>query len=165
MNTIEIIKLGQRYLSLWPEKNELSLYFSEYKVVQSARFICKYFPVLALLTFLLQLYVSSGLFIGQTLGKSSIEATLSALPQALVYGLFLGSLPVQALIIAGVKADKFLSPSLASWYREGIEKIKASQSEKSINPLVTQLTTYNPRYIDLAQLLQLTYSPKQSDSF
>jgi hypothetical protein len=157
MTTIEIIKLGQRYLSLWPEKKELTMYFADYKVVQSARFICKYFPALALFTFMMQFYFSSGLYAGIGFDTLSTDNILSALGQALFYGVFIGSLPIQALVIVGVKADKFLPPSLASWYREGIEKMKSANNGQSIDPVVSKLATYKPRYIDLAQLLQLTF--------
>jgi uncharacterized membrane protein YfbV (UPF0208 family) len=151
-------------LSLWPNRKELALYFTDYKVVQSARFICKYFPGLALFTFVLQLYFASGLFSAKEFGALSMDATLDALPLALVYGLFIASLPVQALVMLGVKADKFLPPSLASWYRDGIEKVKSSKSNEPMNPLITQLATYKPRYIDLAQLLHLTFATTKSDN-
>lgn len=149
LSVVELIKLGQRYIKLWPEKAELAQYFSDYRAVQSARFVCRYFPALALFTFIMQLYFSSGLF----LGAGSVNNAINALPQALVYGLFLLSIPVQALVVLGVKADKFLPPSLASWYRTGVEKVKKQKSEKKLSAL----TVTKPRYIDLAQLLQLTY--------
>ncbi len=135
MSIFEIIKLGQKYLKSWPEKPELIQYFSDYRAVQSCRFVCRYFPVLAVLTVILQLYLGSW----------------QALPQAMVYGVFLLSMPVQAYIILGVKADKFLPQSLANWYREGVAKV----NEQGGN---IKLSIYKPRYIDLAQLLQLTYS-------
>jgi uncharacterized membrane protein YfbV (UPF0208 family) len=135
MSVFEIIKLGQKYLKSWPEKPELIHYFSDYRAVQSCRFVCRYFPVLAVLTFVLQLYLGSW----------------QALPQAMVYGVFLLSMPIQAYIILGVKADKFLPQSLANWYREGVAKV----NEQGGN---IKLSIYKPRYIDLAQLLQLTYT-------
>jgi uncharacterized membrane protein YfbV (UPF0208 family) len=98
----------------------------------------------------MQLYFSSGFFFG----SGSITKVLDALPQALVYVLFLLSIPLQALVVLGVKADKFLPPSLASWYRSGLEKAKEQGSQNKLTDLVTS----KPRYIDLAQLLQLTYA-------
>jgi uncharacterized membrane protein YfbV (UPF0208 family) len=152
LSVVELIKLGQRYINLWPEKAELAQYFADYRAVQSARFVCRYFPALALFTFIMQLYFASELFTG----SGSINSAVSALPQALVYGLFLLSIPVQALVVLGVKADKFLPPSLASWYRTGLEKAKEQGSQSKL----TDLTVSKPRYIDLAQLLQLTFTAR-----
>lgn len=152
LSVVELIKLGQKYINFWPEKIELAQYFADYRAVQSARFVCRYFPALALFTFIMQLYFASG-FIS---GVGSMNNAMIALPQALVYGLLLLTIPVQALVVLGVKADKFLPPSLASWYRTGLEKVK----EQNKHGNYTDLTVSKPRYIDLAQLLQLTFSSK-----
>lgn len=185
ISAVQLIKLGQKYLQLWPDKAELANYFADYRAVQSARFVCRYFPALALFTVLMQLYFASGLFfvqqgVGQeSFAQGAIDRALAALPQALVYGLFLLSLPVQALVISGVKADKLLPPSLASWYRSGLEKAKQqhamqksefestfqgqkqSKHGNTINAhAINKLAVYKPRYIDLAQLLQLTFAAR-----
>ena len=163
ISVVQLIKLGQKYLSLWPERPELIRYFQDYRAVQTARFICRYFPALALFTVIMQLYIASGYPVGQ----GSVEQALNALPQALVYGLFLSSMPVQALVYSGVKADKLLPPSLASWYHSGLEKVKQQgieqgqrKTEQNHSHLtaLNNLATYKPRYIDLAQLLQLTFA-------
>jgi uncharacterized membrane protein YfbV (UPF0208 family) len=166
ISVVQLIQLGRKYLSLWPDKPELTHYFEDYRSVQSARFVCRYFPALAMFTVIMQLYVASG----YPLGQGSINNAINALPQALVYGLFLLSLPVQALVFSGVKADKLLPPSLASWYQSSVEKVKQqgkehfseqgkqSNGHKNDNA-IANLATYKPRYIDLAQLLQLTYAP------
>jgi len=176
ISVVQLIKLGQKYLQLWPEKIELANYFVDYRAVQSARFVCRYFPALALFTVLMQLYFASGLFLGkEVLGQGALDNVLLALPKALVYGLFLLSLPIQALVVSGVKADKLLPPSLASWYRSGLEKVKQRNEMKNsendthfhdhidnrseINT-INKLAVYKPRYIDLAQLLQLTFASK-----
>lgn len=152
LSVVQLIKLGQKYINFWPEKAELARYFADYRAVQIARFICRYFPALALFIFIMQLYFSSGFL----LGSGSINNILNALPQALVYALFLISMPVQALVVLGVKADKLLPPSLASWYRSGLEKAKEQGSKNKL----TDLATAKPRYIDLAKLLQLTFASK-----
>jgi uncharacterized membrane protein YfbV (UPF0208 family) len=152
LSVIHLIKLGQKYIHLWPEKAELAKYFADYRAVQSARFVCRYFPALALFTFIMQLYFASGFFTG----SGDIKNALTALPQAMVYGVFLLSVPVQALVVLGVKADKLLPPPLASWYRSGIEKAK---EQGSLNKLA-DLAVSKPRYIDLAQLLQLTFTSR-----
>jgi uncharacterized membrane protein YfbV (UPF0208 family) len=167
ISVVQLIKLGQKYLSLWPDKPELIRYFSDYRAVQSARFVCRYFPALALFTVIMQLYIASG----YPLGQGSINQALNALPQALMYGLFLLSMPVQALVLSGVKADKLLPPPLASWYHSGLEKVKQQGKEQNnelighqrsqpddSHRVIEELATYKPRYIDLAQLLQLTFS-------
>ncbi|WP_019027704.1 terminus macrodomain insulation protein YfbV [Colwellia piezophila] len=159
ISVVQLIKLGQKYLSLWPDKPELTQYFQDYRGVQSARFICRYFPALAMFTFIMQLYVASG----YPMGQGSINNAMQALPQALVYGLFLISMPVQALVFSGVKADKFLPPALASWYHSGLAKVKQQVTEKKglgskNDNAIADLATYKPRYIDLAKLLQLTFT-------
>ncbi|TYK64305.1 DUF412 family protein [Colwellia echini] len=177
ISVIQLIKLGQKYLSLWPDKPELSRYFHDYHSVKSARFVCRYFPGLALFTVIMQLYLASG----YPLNQGSIDMAIKALPQALLYGIFLLSIPVQALVFSGVKADKLLPPSLASWYHSGLEKIKQQVAEQAnakasgymsehINKVtpeqrnhqhaIASLATFKPRYIDLAQLLQLTFGVK-----
>jgi len=152
LSVVQLIKLGQKYIKFWPERAELARYFIEYRAVQSARFVCRTFPALALFVFTMQIYFSSGFF----LGSGNINNVLNALPQALVYGLFFLSIPVQALVILGVKADKLLPPSLASWYRSGLEKAKEQGSQRKL----TDMAIAKPRYIDLAQLLQLTFASR-----
>ncbi len=154
LSVVQLISLGQRYIKLWPEKAELAQYFSDYRAVQTARYVCRYFPALALFTFIMQLYFASGYLTG----VGSIDKALAALPQALVYGLFLLSIPIQALVVLGVKADKFLPPSLASWYRSGLEKAK----EQGGGNLLSKLVVAKPRFIDLAQLLQLTFTSQRN---
>ncbi len=165
LSVIQLIKLGKEYLSIWPNKPELLQYFEEYRSVKIARFICNYFPGLAIFIVVMQLYVASGFAIGQ----GSISNALNALPVALVYGLFLLSMPIQALVFSGVKADKLLPPSLASWYLSGLERIKHQEHHNNsqnrryqpnaMKPSISKLAIYKPRYIDLAKLLQLTFSP------
>lgn len=135
MNIYQVVKLGQKYMKLWPERSELSHYFADYRAIQVSRFVYRYFPSLALLSIIGQLYFGS----------------ISILPQALTYGVFIISMPFQALVMLGLKADKFLPPSLSSWYKEGVAKI----NEQGGN---IKLSVNNPRYLDLAQLLNISYS-------
>jgi len=135
MNVYQVIKLGQKYMKLWPEKAELNLYFSDYRAVQVSRFAYRYFPGIALLSIIGQLYFGS----------------ISILPQALTYSVFILSMPFQALLMLGLKADKFLPPSLSSWYKEGVAKI----NEQGGN---VKLSMSKPRYLDLAKLLNISYT-------
>lgn len=137
MNVFEIIKLGQKYMKLWPENPELAIYFTDYHAVKMSRLVCRYFPVMAVIVVSVQLYFGS----------------FSSLSQAVFYGVFILSMPVQSLVILGVKADKFLPPALASWYREGVAKVNEHGGQ-------IKLSLQKPRYFDLANLLQLTYQHK-----
>jgi hypothetical protein len=135
MSVFEIIKLGRKYLQLWPEKVELASYFEEYRAIQVSRLVCKYLPGLTLFIFIIQLYFGG----------------FNALPQAIVYALFILSIPVQALVILGIKADKFLPPGLASWYKEAVAKMNQQGGQ-------IKLSLTKPRYLDLASLLNSSYS-------
>jgi len=81
--------------------------------------------------------------------------SMGVLPQALLYSLFLLSFPVQALIFMGLKADKFLPPALANWYKESVARVNQSGGD-------IKLSTQRPRYLDLAQLLNLTFNNRYS---
>jgi hypothetical protein len=134
MNVYQLIKLGRTYLKLWPDRPELSHYFSEYQIIVFSRFVFKYVPALALLALILPVVIPVN----------------SAYPQAFFYALFLASLPVQALVMLGLKADKYLPPSLENWYKESLARI----NEQGGN---LQLSKQKPRYLDLAKLLNLSY--------
>lgn len=134
MSVIELIKLGRRYMLLWPERSELKQYFIEYHAVQVARLSYRFLPGVALFVLIMQLYFSG----------------LDALPETLVYVFFILGIPVQALVILGVKADKLLPPSLASWYKEGVAKVNQNGGD-------IKLSINKPRYFDLANLLNLSY--------
>ena len=134
MNIFEVVMLGQKYMKLWPEKSELSVYFADYRVIQVSRFVYRYFPSLAILSVIGQLYFGS----------------IAILPQALTYGIFILSMPLQALLMLGLKADKYLPPSLSSWYKEGVAKINEQGGD-------IKLSVNRPRYFDLAQLLNISY--------
>lgn len=134
---LEQIKQGRQYVNLWPQRPELIQYFSEYRAVLVSRFVLKYGAALALLAFLMPI-----LFIG-----------IEQLKQSLVYSLFIGSLPVQALFLMNKKSKEKLPPSLSSWYRSGVEKLKAQNDEG-------ELIINNPSFLDLAKLLNISYSQK-----
>jgi uncharacterized membrane protein YfbV (UPF0208 family) len=134
LSFLEIILLGRKYINLWPTRTELGEYFADYQAVKVSRLVCKIMPGLALFCFIMQLYFGSW----------------SVLPQALLYSLCILSFPLQALIFMGIKADKFLPPGLASWYKESVARVNQSGGD-------LKLSTQRPRYLDLAQLLNLTF--------
>lgn len=126
-------------MHLWPERAELEQYFADYQAVKMSRLVCQVMPGLALFCFTIQLYLGS----------------MTVLPQALLYSLCILSFPLQALMFMGVKADKFLPPALASWYKESVAKVNQSGGE-------VKLSTQRPRYLDLASLLNLTFQDKHN---
>ncbi|OKY27774.1 terminus macrodomain insulation protein YfbV [Thalassotalea sp. PP2-459] len=134
MNVVEIVKLGRKYMLLWPDRRELAEYFAEYHAIKMARLVCKYLPGVALFTLVMQLYFGG----------------VASLPQSVVYTVFMLSVPLQALVMLGIKADKFLPPALANWYKEGVAKINQSGGD-------IKLCVQKPRYVDLAQLLNISY--------
>lgn len=135
LTVVALAKLGYQYLTLWPQRAELIQYFPEYRSVQTGRFVVRYFPALAIFTLVLAIGV----------GGSSYIST------ALFYGLFIASMPAQALVILGVKADKLLPPSLAAWYKEGVARYNEQGGDM-------KLSIHKPRYIDLARLLNMTFA-------
>ena len=134
------VKQGKEYVDLWPQKPELTNYFSEYRAVIVSRFLFKYGAPLALVALLMPIL---------TIGTEQIK-------QGIVYGLFMATLPVQALFMMYKKSEEKLPPSLASWYREGVEKIKQQEpmSEQS-------LSVNQPKFLDLAKLLNISYQSKR----
>jgi uncharacterized membrane protein YfbV (UPF0208 family) len=76
--------------------------------------------------------------------------SVAALPQALLYTFCIMSFPLQALILMGIKADKFLPPALANWYKESVARVNQSGGD-------IKLSIQRPRYLDLAHLLNLSF--------
>ncbi|WP_226960744.1 terminus macrodomain insulation protein YfbV [Thalassotalea sp. LPB0316] len=134
MSVIELIKLGHRYLKLWPERAELSQYFQEYYAITLARFVWRNFLGFSLFIVL---------FFTLVTGQSDLQLLV-------FYTIFALSMPVQVLVVLGVKADKDLPPGLSAWYKEGLARF----NEKGGN---LELSTGRPKYIDLAKLLNITY--------
>lgn len=135
MSLIEIILLGRKYLSLWPNKTELQNFFDVYRQVIISRFVCRYAIHFAMLIITLPFILNSNVMIQQTV----------------VSVIFVLSMPVQAYVMLGLQADKSLPPSLAAWYKEGVARIN-EQGSNSI-----KLSVHKPRYMDLVELLNLSY--------
>lgn len=135
MSLSQIIQLGRRYLKRWPERGELSQYFREYHQIVVARFVCK----------------NAIHFAGLIVVLPIAFGNFAMLPQAVVSAAFIFSMPIQAYIMLGLQADKFLPPGLASWYKEGVAKYNQQGGE-------IKLSTAKPKYFDLVELLNVTYS-------
>jgi uncharacterized membrane protein YfbV (UPF0208 family) len=146
----DIIRSGQKFMNLWPKRPELVNYFAEYRSVVVSRYVCHTMPALAIFVMVIQLYL----------------AGFEQLSQALVYGIFILSLPVQALLLLGKKAQQELPPALASWYREGVSKLKEQGSTKRITEQINkqniQLSMKRPSYMELALLLNLIYQNRNA---
>lgn len=134
MSLLQIIQLGRKYLKLWPDRVELLQYFSEYRQITISRFVCRYSIHFAVLIILLPFVANMN----------------SMISQSMVSALFVLSMPIQSYIILGLQADKFLPPSLASWYREGVAKVNQQGGD-------IKLSLNKPKYLDLVQLLNLSY--------
>lgn len=133
----ELFKLGRKFVGYWPQRAELFHYFSEYRQVEVTRFVCRVLPFSSFVVFALQL--GSG-------GAAIV-------PMAFAVFILINSLPVHAMLLMGKKSQESLPPSLASWYREGVEKLKANGSD-------VKLSASKPKYMDLARLLDITYKNK-----
>lgn len=138
-NLYNHLKSGQEYVKLWPEQPTLHSYFVEYRAVVVSRFSLKYCPYLALFAFSLPL-----MLIGS-----------DKLPFAFFYGIFIASIPVQALLMMSKKAKEKLPLALASWYRQGVEKINQQENQP-------QFSLQNPTFNDLAKLLNFSFQSKNN---
>ena len=134
MSLLQIIQLGRKYLKLWPESPELLQYFSEYRQITVSRFVCRY----------------SWHFAGLIVALPFVTNITELYSQSIASALFISSMPVQAYIMLGLQADKYLPPSLASWYKEGVARI--NEQGGSI-----KLSVNKPKYIDLVSLLDISY--------
>ncbi|NMP16637.1 MULTISPECIES: terminus macrodomain insulation protein YfbV [unclassified Thalassotalea] len=133
----DIYKTGVKYIDTWPKRPELINYFPQYRAVLASRFVLRYAPPLAALAFILPL-----MFFG-----------VEQLKQALFYGIFIASMPFQAVVYMAKQAKELLPPSLANWYRQGVEKLKQEMED-------LELTANKPTYHDLATLLNYSYNQR-----
>lgn len=131
----EQLKQGREYVALWPTKPELVNYFSEYRAIITSRFLLHYGAPLAILAFILPVG-----FIG-----------MDQIRHALVYSLFISSLPIQSLFLMYKQSKKQLPPTLKTWYRDGVEKLKDQVDDK-------EFSLTKPTYLDLAKLLNVSYN-------
>lgn len=161
----QLLTRGRKYVSLWPDRSELMQYFPQYRAVALCRLVVRYFPLLAITLFALVYSLSSG----------------QAISLALFYFIFLASMPLQGLFLMGKKSQERLPPALASWYREGVNKLKEQHQKKATKKLSSwhtdelnvetkeQQSRYEaeteqlvasmakPVFMDLALLLSITY--------
>ncbi len=131
------LKLGNDYVKLWPERVELGRYFSQYQAVVACRFTKKYCLPLALIV----LFVPIMAFGSEYLNTSS------------VYALFIASLPIQALLFMANQSKQTLPPSLANWYKQGVERIQQHADESG----KVNFKRVKPSFMDLAKLLDYSY--------
>ena len=137
---LQQLKQGKEYIELWPARPELVNYFAEYRAIIVSRFLLKYGLPLAGFALIMPLMLMG----------------VEQLKQALVYCLFIGSMPIQALFLMNKKSLEKLPPALASWYKKGVDKLQ--QSDLSNN--VDTFTLNKPTFLDLAKLLKFSYQNK-----
>ena len=134
MNKVSIentFRNGQKYMSEWPKRKELTALFPENRVIKTTQFAIKTMPAVAVMSVLLQMALNN----------------YAALPQVMIIALFALSLPLQGLWWLGKRRETQLPPSLAGWYRELHEKLISEGDQ--VKPIKAQ-----PRYKELAQTLQ-----------
>ncbi len=135
----ELISDGHQYIKLWPMKRELFAIFPECRIIKATQLSIKVLPVVALISFFLQVQ-----FFG-----------FDFAPQALALSLLVLSLPVQGYIWLGNRANQVLPLSLHSWYKDLETKLAVEGVE--IPPPSTK-----PRYFEMASLLNKAF--KKLDS-
>ncbi len=133
-NLYSLLREGHAYISLWPSRQEFLEYFAEYRAVVACRFAVKYCPYLAMLALILPL----------------LAMGIEQLNMALFYSILIASMPIQALAMVAKQSKKKLPLALASWYRQGVEKLNPKP--------VPNLTLNNPTFNDLARLLNYSYN-------
>ena len=136
------LKQGKDYTVLWPTRPELSQFFQEYRAILISRFGLKYCPPLALFALILPL---------MTFGVDKLSI-------ALVYAIFIASMPIQALLFMSKKAKQKLPLTLASWYKQAVDKI----SQHATAAVEHSFSIKNPTYNDLAKLLNYSYTANKN---
>ena len=125
---------GHRYMKAWPMIKQLGYFFPEYRVVKATQIAIFSMPLLAIICCGSQLYLSGW----------------GALPQALCYGLFFLSLPVQGLIWLGWRARHPLPLTLFHWGQELCSKL--STMGVQCKPLTAKAC-----YFDIAFVLKTAF--------
>lgn len=126
-----LLKKGDHYLKHWPQQHCLYPLFVDSKMACYTRLLVKVFP--AFIVLIASLYI---LFPNYFPWSSTAT-----------FILFLIGLPVHCHLWLGKRSQQLLSPQLSQWYLEIMEVI-------SINQAFQQSVTDQPRFIDLAKLLQ-----------
>ena len=128
---LALFRDGQSYRKTWPLKKQLAAIFVEYRIIKATNLAINVLPMLAVLSFMVQLTY---------LGPNYI-------PQAIAGALFLLSIPLQGLYWLGKRANTLLPLSMANWYHQ----IHQQMTEEGCTP---PISAHKPRYRELAELLK-----------
>ncbi|MDN4503387.1 terminus macrodomain insulation protein YfbV [Alteromonadaceae bacterium BrNp21-10] len=130
----ELINDGHQYMQTWPNQKQLYSLFPECRVIVATKLAIKVMPALAVACLFLQIN-----FFG-----------MEYLPQAVAFAAFFISLPMQGLLWLGHRANKTLSPSMISWYRDIHSKMQQQGCQ-------VQHIQAKPKYKELARLLKTAF--------
>ena len=132
---IKLVKLGQRYLSLWPNNKQLGAIFPETRLIVFCVLLQKTVPAIACLSFVVQFS-----YFGQ-----------DVVPRAIAMSLLIISMPYQGLIWLGYRSQQPLSVALVNWCSD----IRTQMIEAGMNvrPVPSKAS-----YMDMAQILHDAYA-------
>lgn len=129
-------------MQIWPNRNELRSIFPEPKVIFLTRLSSQLMPLVAIIG----------------IGIQFIFNNFSALPSAIITGLFALSIPLQGLWWLGRRSQTLLPVSMVKWYYELHKKIV--DEGVALEPIQTQL-----KYLQLAKLLNRAFKHLDRHSF
>ncbi|WP_372881202.1 terminus macrodomain insulation protein YfbV [Psychromonas sp.] len=129
-----VIREGERYLKVWPQKNTLNCLFIDSKVTLYTRLAIKITPA----------------FIILSIGLSIAFPALFDPVASATFALFLLGLPVQGLYWLGKRSQKRLPNKLLPWFMA--IKTKLSVQSRAQNELL-----HHPCYFELALLLEKAF--------
>ncbi|MGB0894361.1 MAG: terminus macrodomain insulation protein YfbV [Parashewanella sp.] len=134
MSIFAKVRQGYRYMKTWPMVKQLGYFFPEYRVVKATQLAILAMPFIAIVTSSAQLYFTGW----------------AGLPQAICYGLFFLSLPLQGLIWLGWRAKHPLPLTLFDWGQQLSAKMVSQGIQ--CKPLSAHAC-----YYDMAILLKLAF--------
>lgn len=133
-SVVELLKDGQQYMKTWPARKELYALFPDSRVVKATQFAAKIMPIVAVVSFCIQV---------QVLG-------FDFAPQAMAIALLMLSMPLQGYFWLGHRANQVMPIALQSWYRE-------LESKLAIEGIEVRSSAPKPRYFELAYLLNKAF--------
>lgn len=128
------IKDGNEYMRTWPMEKQLYSLFPECRIIAATKFGIQVMPPIAIMIVALQLH-----YLG-----------MEYLPQALTFGIFFFSLPLQGMLWLGNRSNQPLPPSMLAWYRDIYHKMQ--QQGCTIEAIPPK-----PRFKELAKLLHKAF--------
>ncbi|WP_143872732.1 terminus macrodomain insulation protein YfbV [Catenovulum sediminis] len=134
-NLIKVFISGYSYSKVWPLKPQLFSVFPECRIIKATQFAVLVLPILAILSFFIQV---------SYLGEQFI-------PQSLALCCLILSMPLHGYYWLGKRSQQVLPVSLANWYYQ----IESRLLEQGVE---VQTLTHKPKYLDMAHALKLAFS-------